>query len=104
MAGYDPKAKRTHSPAAAAGPAPVDDLLGAHAPAEATTPEPPPETSSAPTAEPVRPAVPSAEAARVPSAAPRVTPPEAAGPDPRVLAVVAGVAVLAVVLWRRRRR
>ena len=28
MAGYDPKQKRAHSPTAAAGPAPVDDLLG----------------------------------------------------------------------------
>ena len=28
MAGYDPKAKRTHSPAATDRPAPVDDLLG----------------------------------------------------------------------------
>lgn len=40
MAGYDPKAKRAHSPAAADGPAPVDDLLGA--------PHPVPDTPDTP--------------------------------------------------------
>lgn len=75
MAGYDPKAKRTHSPAATDRPAPVDDLLAAPTAADG----PGPVTS------------------------PRVTPPAATGPDPRVLAVAAGVAVLAIVLWRRRR-
>jgi hypothetical protein len=84
MAGYDPKAKRTHSPAAADRPAPVDDLL-------------------APSAIPaVRPAPNPAAAGRVSVTSPRVTPPIATGPDPKVLAVAAGVAVLAIVLWRRR--
>jgi hypothetical protein len=103
MAGYDPKAKRAHSPAAAEGPAPVDDLLGAHVPPEVTTPEPAPEAAAGPTAEPVLPTVDPAAPARVPVAAPRVAPPAATGPDPKVLALAAGVAVLAIVLWRRRR-
>jgi hypothetical protein len=81
MAGYDPKAKRTHSPATTEGRAPVDDLL--------SVPAAPPVARPAPTgADPVT--------------SPRVTPPAATGPDPKVLAVVAGVAVLAIILWRRR--
>jgi hypothetical protein len=82
MAGYDPKAKRTHSPATTDGPAPVDDLLSAPAAVSADRPAPV-----------NRPA---------PVTSPRVTPPLATGPDPKVLAVAAGVAVLAIVLWRRR--
>jgi hypothetical protein len=88
MAGYDPKAKRTHSPAATDRPAPVDDLLAAPA---------------APTTPPVARPAPTAADRPVPVTSPRVTPPAATGPDPRVLAVAAGVAVLAIVLWRRRR-
>ena len=87
MAGYDPKAKRTHSPAATDRPAPVDDLLAAPAPASTPAVRPVPTSADRP----------------VPVTSPRVTPPAATGPDPRVLAVAAGVAVLAIVLWRRRR-
>jgi hypothetical protein len=82
MAGYDPKAKRTHSPSATEGRAPVDDLLSA--PAAAAADRPVPVTRPAPVSPP------------------RVTPAAATGPDPKVLAVAAGVAVLAIVLWRRR--
>ena len=72
MAGYDPKAKRTHSPAATDRPAPVDDLLAAPAaPTARTTARPSPTAATASTL--------------------------GSGP------VAAGVAVLAIVLWRRRR-
>ena len=52
MAGYDPKAKRAHSPATPDGPAPVDDLLGAPpvTPDEAAAPRPAP--TPAPTTRP----------------------------------------------------
>ena len=95
MAGYDPKKKRTHSPTAAEGPAPVDDLLGAP-PAPEVAPDAPPAPApvveSAPALEP---------GSRGPAAA--APAPAAKGPDPRLLAI-AVAAVLAVLLfWRRRR-
>lgn len=97
MAGYDPKAKRAHSTPAPEGPAPVDDLLSAPGAAPAPTAG----RETAPT--PVATAAPAAERA-APSLA--TTPRPAApptGPGPKVLALAAGVAVLAIVLWRRRR-
>ena len=110
MAGYDPKAKRAHSPAAD-DKAPVDDLLGA--PAEvaadvadedevepfetfaAETLAMSPHPAPAPAAEPVAPASTPRPVASV------ATP--GSGPAPKVLAIVAAVvAVLAIWRWRRR--
>jgi MYXO-CTERM domain-containing protein len=86
MAGYDPKQKRAHSAAAPDGPAPVDDLLGAAAAADAPVVE-----SAAP-----RPAA-------APSSPTPLPPVRTSGPDPKVLAVAVGAAVLAILWWRRRR-
>jgi hypothetical protein len=90
MAGYDPKQKRAHSTPAAEGPAPVDDLLGG--PPKATEPASP--ATAPPMAERAAPSL---------ATTPRPSSPPATGPDPKVLALAAGVAVLAIVLWRRRR-
>ena len=121
MAGYDPKAKRAHSPAAE-DRAPVDDLLGEP---EA---EPVPETAAEdlelfetfgadaqPTADgvaeevaatrPVEPMAPVEAPPRPAPARPAPTPSttSGSGPRPKVIAAVAAVvAVLAIWRWRRR--
>ena len=132
MAGYDPKAKRAHSPAAEER-APVDDLLGAAGEAEA---EPVPDAAAddlelfetfgadaQPTADgvaeevaatrPVEPTAPVEPMAPVeapprpaparPAPAPTPSTTSGSGPRPKVLAAVAAVvAILAIWRWRRR--
>lgn len=85
MAGYDPKAKRAHSTTAPSGPAPVDDLLGAPAPAVKPTPEP----AAAPRPE-VRPLAP--------------TPAAVSWPDPKLLVAALAAVVAVLLFWRHRRR
>ena len=91
MAGYDPKQKRAHSPAAEEH-APVDDLLGPP-PAPVHDPDTAPETAGpevaerptpTPRPEPAHPVAPNPRRPLVP------TPPPANGPDPKVLAIAAG--------------
>ncbi len=97
MAGYDPKQKRAHSPAAADEHAPVDDLLGPP-PAPVDDPDAAPETVGPEVAqEPSTITVPNPRRPLVPT-----PPPAPGGPDPKVLAVAA--VVVAFVVWRWRRR
>ncbi len=102
MAGYDPKQKRAHSPAAEEH-APVDDLLGPP-PAPVHDPDTAPATVGPEVAE--RP-TPTPEPAHLVAPNPRrplvPTPPPANGPDARVL-VIAAAAVAVVLVWRWRRR
>jgi hypothetical protein len=76
---YDPKRRRAHSPTVEEGHAPVDDLLAAPSASPSATPAPAPTAVPAP--------VPATE-----------------GPDPRVIALAAGAAVAAFLVWRWRRR
>jgi hypothetical protein len=117
MAGYDPKQKRAHSPAAADEKAPVDDLLGPP-PTPVEDPDVAPETTGPEVAEPATPLEPAVDEATAieatesaapvvaparPAAVPAPSPAPSNGPDPKVLALVAA-AVAAVVVWRWRRR
>ena len=93
MAGYDPKAKRPHSPSPPHGPAPVRDLLGSPA-----TPTPSAEVDPVPRPRASPPTPPPASRPLAP------TPAAASGPDPKVLVAVLAGALAALLFWRHRRR
>jgi hypothetical protein len=112
MAGYDPKQKRAHSPAAEEH-APVDDLLGAPAeptpapepapaPAPAVEPEPAP-VEARETTSPAEPMAPITGATGRPAPVVTHPAPPGRGPLPRLMVLGAAV-VAAFAVWRWRRR
>ncbi len=106
MAGYDPKAKRAHSPAAPDDHAPVDDLLGAPASTPVTTDPRPVADDPTPAREPAAaPRTAAASSSLRPETRPLApTPAAATGADPKVLAALVAAVVALLLFWRHRRR